>query len=264
MTVGPEADWTQIDRLTGITHQHRQAGMTKDTSERIGIENVRSPGRVVRVDATKYNAMKTAMLAVLPLQSPGLTVADVKQRLLPRLPEDLFPGGDRAGWWLKAVQLDLEAKGLIVREDTKPLRLRNCSEISRISEHHDAANATFDDIVAMATAELKPGCHALRSLIQSLDKNCHESVWPKLRIASYGVGPKKMTQHFAYIAVQSGHINLGFYHGAALPDPAPLLEGTGKALRHIKIRNVEAATEPALGKLLRLAILNRRPFADKT
>jgi hypothetical protein len=98
--------------------------MTKSTAERIGIENVMSPGRVVRVDAAKYTAMKTAMLAVLPTKSPGLTVADIKQRLLPRLPEDLFPGGDKAGWWLKAVQLDLEAKGLIVREETKPLRLR--------------------------------------------------------------------------------------------------------------------------------------------
>ena len=51
------------------------------------------------------------------------TVAEAKARLLPLLPEALFPGGDKAGWWLKGVQLDLEAKGLIAREATKPLRL---------------------------------------------------------------------------------------------------------------------------------------------
>ena len=39
------------------------------------------------------------------------------------LPHELFPGGAKAGWWAKTVQLDLEAKGVIVREKTRPLRL---------------------------------------------------------------------------------------------------------------------------------------------
>ena len=43
--------------------------------------------------------------------------------LLPRLPQDLFPGGDKAGWWLKCVQLDLEAKGVIARAAGAPVRL---------------------------------------------------------------------------------------------------------------------------------------------
>ena len=77
----------------------------------------------MRVDADKYNAMKRAILAVLPKSSPGLTVAELKTRLLPILPEDLFPAGAKAGWWLKGVQLDLEAKGLIARVNSKPLRL---------------------------------------------------------------------------------------------------------------------------------------------
>jgi hypothetical protein len=97
--------------------------MATRNSDRVGIENVNSPGRVVRVDAAKYEAMKTAMLAVLPKASPGLTVAELKQRVLPRLPNDLFQAGAKAGWWLKAVQLDLEAKRSMTREDTKPLRL---------------------------------------------------------------------------------------------------------------------------------------------
>jgi len=40
----------------------------------------------------------------------------------PHLSEELFPGGAKAGWWAKTVQLDLEAQGKWVREDTKPLR----------------------------------------------------------------------------------------------------------------------------------------------
>ena len=90
---------------------------------KIQIENVLQPGKTYSADAAKYAAMKTAVLAVLPNRSPGLTVADVQQRVLGHLPEDLFPGGAKSGWWMKAVQLDLEAKGIIRREKTSPVRL---------------------------------------------------------------------------------------------------------------------------------------------
>ena len=82
-------------------------------TERIAIENPNSPGRVTRVDAEKYRAMRDAIVAVLPAAGPGLTVKKLKQRVLPLLPASLFPGGAKAGWWLKAVQFDLEAKKLV-------------------------------------------------------------------------------------------------------------------------------------------------------
>lgn len=91
--------------------------------DRIEIRNAVSPGHVQRVDRRKYEAMRDALLQVLPAQAPGLTVAEAKAALLPLLPQDLFPGGEKAGWWLKAAQLDLEARGKIEREATKPLRL---------------------------------------------------------------------------------------------------------------------------------------------
>ncbi|MDD7970998.1 DUF6958 family protein [Roseinatronobacter alkalisoli] len=95
-------------------------------SDKIEVENIMSPGRVYRVNRAKYEAMRAALLSVLPKAAPGLTVAEAKMALLPLLPEALFPGGDKAGWWLKAAQLDLEAKGIIARENTKPLRLHLC------------------------------------------------------------------------------------------------------------------------------------------
>lgn len=92
-------------------------------AEKIEVENFTSPGSVTRVDKAKYEAMKRALLKVLPGRAPGLTVAEAKEKLLPFLDEALFPGGEKAGWWLKAVQLDLEAKGVVQRENSKPLRL---------------------------------------------------------------------------------------------------------------------------------------------
>ena len=41
---------------------------------------------------------------------------------------------------------------------------------------------------------------------------------------------------FAYVGVFKAHVNLGFFHGAHLDDPADILEGTGKRMRHIKLR----------------------------
>ena len=97
--------------------------MSKAVIERVEMLNATSPGHVVRVEKAKYDAMRGALLASVPAAAPGLTVAEIKARVLPLLPDDLFPGGAKAGWWLKGVQLDLEARGLIARENVKPLRL---------------------------------------------------------------------------------------------------------------------------------------------
>jgi hypothetical protein len=93
----------------------------------IEVENVNHPGSVKLLQADMYEAMKRAFLKVLPKTSPGLTVEEIQQCVLPHLPEELFPGGSKAGWWAKTVQLDLEAKGIVARERTKPLRLRRAS-----------------------------------------------------------------------------------------------------------------------------------------
>src|SRR5882672_177683 len=94
------------------------------TNKTINVENVNHPGHVRHVDADMYAAMKRALLKILPNTSPGLTLSELQQHLPAHLPEKLFPRGATAGWWAKTVQLDLEAKGIVAREKTKPLRLR--------------------------------------------------------------------------------------------------------------------------------------------
>jgi len=68
--------------------------------------------------------MRRAFLKILPRTSPGLTLAEISGRLIAHLPEELFSDGAKAGWWAKTVQLDLEAKHVVVREKARPLRLR--------------------------------------------------------------------------------------------------------------------------------------------
>ena len=91
-------------------------------ADRVTVENVNVPGYTTLVDGRMYRAMRQALLAALPASAPGLTQAEMREAVIPLLPPDLFPGGAKAGWWAKSVQLDLEAKGVLVREPGKPLR----------------------------------------------------------------------------------------------------------------------------------------------
>jgi hypothetical protein len=94
----------------------------KKSDEKIIVENINVPGHTTRVNKAMYEAMKGAMWKVLPPESPGLTQNEIREAVVSFLPDDLYPGGAKAGWWAKTVQLDQEAKGNIVREATKPLR----------------------------------------------------------------------------------------------------------------------------------------------
>jgi hypothetical protein len=58
---------------------------------------------------------------------------------------------------------------------------------------------------------------------------------------------------FAYVGVFKDHVNVGFFHGASLPDPAGLLEGTGKYMRHVKVKPGRAFDTPALEALITAA-----------
>ena len=41
---------------------------------------------------------------------------------------------------------------------------------------------------------------------------------------------------FAYVGIFTAHVNVGFFHGSGLPDPARMLQGTGRHMRHVKLR----------------------------
>ena len=58
---------------------------------------------------------------------------------------------------------------------------------------------------------------------------------------------------FAYVDVFTAHVNVGFFHGASLPDPARLLEGAGKFMRHVKLRPGTATNTAALSRLIEVA-----------
>jgi hypothetical protein len=58
---------------------------------------------------------------------------------------------------------------------------------------------------------------------------------------------------FGYVNVFTSHVNVGFFHGAALPDPDHLLQGSGKFMRHVKLRPGTVTDASSLRKLIEMA-----------
>ena len=63
---------------------------------------------------------------------------------------------------------------------------------------------------------------------------------------------------FAYVDAFTAHVNIGFFAGAALDDPAGLLQGAGKRMRHVKLRWGEPVNADALNKLIAAAYRDMR------
>jgi hypothetical protein len=63
---------------------------------------------------------------------------------------------------------------------------------------------------------------------------------------------------FAYVNAFKGHSSVGFFHGAGLPDPAGLLAGDGKRMRHVKLRPGRDLDDDALNALIAAAYADMR------
>lgn len=112
---------------------------------------------------------------------------------------------------------------------------------------------TFQDAIVSFEPEIQEIATALRDLMAKTMPGVTEVPWVKQKIIGYGVGPKKMSEHFCYIAPFKKHVNLGFFYGADLKDPNSLLEGSGKLLRHIKVKKLDQVKAAPLKALVKAA-----------
>jgi len=122
---------------------------------------------------------------------------------------------------------------------------------------------TFEDLMQIAEPAMQPIAQRLREIVVGVDPDFVEVVRLGDRAATFGVGPKKMSEGYVYIMPHKNWVNLGFYKGAILPDPKGLMEGTGAKLRHIKVRSLEAANQPAICTLVEKALAERKQALGK-
>ncbi|MGD1916557.1 MAG: hypothetical protein ACFCBV_10270 [Phycisphaerales bacterium] len=69
----------------------------------------------VNILQTKYDAIRDAILDTIPDDDLGVALSSIAKRIAPNLPADLFPKGKGITWYVMAVKLDLEARGVIER-----------------------------------------------------------------------------------------------------------------------------------------------------
>src|SRR6478609_3492727 len=109
--------------------------------------------------------------------------------------------------------------------------------------------ADIDRLLAEHTAELQAVERALRATIRSEDPDLVEQVDFGNKLIAFGRSMQMRGLLFAIIAHQRW-VNLQLADGADLPDPDGVIEGTGKRIRHVKIRSVEAASsDPVVGAI---------------
>ena len=116
---------------------------------------------------------------------------------------------------------------------------------------------SFDDLLQITSEDLQPIVRTLREAIFDVHPEACEVVRLGDRAATYGVGPRKMIDGYAYVLPHRAWVNLGFYRGASLPDPEGLLEGTGAKMRHVKIYTLADASGADIRALVEAALVER-------
>jgi hypothetical protein len=111
----------------------------------------------------------------------------------------------------------------------------------------------IDEYVEKKEPKIAVVAKGLRALMKKTVKGVTESVNP-WKIPTFEVeGP------MSFFMAGKKHVTFGFLRGALLKDPAGLLEGTGKSLRHVKLRSAADLKRPELKKLIGEAVkLNKK------
>jgi hypothetical protein len=111
----------------------------------------------------------------------------------------------------------------------------------------------IDAYVARKGGALEDVAKGLRRLMKKTVPGMKESVNPWKIPTFESNGP------MCFLSIGKNHVTFGFLCGTSLPDPTKLLEGTGKNLRHVKLRTSEDLRKPALKKLIQAAArLNKK------
>jgi hypothetical protein len=114
-------------------------------------------------------------------------------------------------------------------------------------EHHPAIDLWFSE----HSGELSVIAKRWFTLMRQCGDEVRELLHDGCPVACLGDAP------FAYVNIFTSHINVGFFHGVALPDPAHLLQGRGKFMRHVKLQPASDAAKSVATNVTNDAALTR-------
>jgi hypothetical protein len=122
----------------------------------------------------------------------------------------------------------------------------------------------IDRFLEAYSPDIRDLTNQVRALIASVSPDADENLKSGWKVIWYGFGPK-MPDQFAVVMPTRNHVGLGFAYGSDLPDPKGKLEGSGKRMRHVKLRTAADVADPALAALVRaqVALLRAERAAPK-
>ncbi|GAB4580670.1 MAG: hypothetical protein Fur0022_34120 [Anaerolineales bacterium] len=115
----------------------------------------------------------------------------------------------------------------------------------------------FEELFILLPVSITLITYRLRDVIEEAAPKGLETPIPKENHADYSLGPNRWDT-FCYLSPLEKHVQLGFYYGDALPDPASLLVYEGKRTRHVKIHTLAEAEQPEIRTLILAATQERK------
>lgn len=104
----------------------------------------------------------------------------------------------------------------------------------------------------------------LRAIVIDELAPCYENIYDAYSAVAIGYGTsEKFSDGICHLAVYARGVNLGFNQGALLDDPDEVLQGTGKRIRHISLKNEADLTRPEIRQFLKRALALAREDARK-
>ena len=110
----------------------------------------------------------------------------------------------------------------------------------------------FDEFLRSYPPEVQAVCQKLRDLVKSTTPEVREVLYASQNHIAFSLTEAVMDQ-VIYLVPMNGYVRLGFFWGGKLPDQNRILTGTGKRLRHVKIRTVKEVDQPGLKDLIEAA-----------
>ena len=118
-------------------------------------------------------------------------------------------------------------------------------------------DAGFDRVLEGNAPDVIATAHALRAAVKAAMPDVVEQVDFGNGLLAFGRSMAMRDLLFAIIPHRA-HVNLQLADGVDLPDPNGLIEGTGKRIRHVKVRSAEAAASPAIREIVNAQIEQRK------
>lgn len=132
---------------------------------------------------------------------------------------------------------------------------------------HQAAEKVLHELMSDRTDGVVDVALATRSAVHKAAKKaaqeCCEMIYSGYCVSDAFSFTGKLGQGFIHIATYANHVNLGFNHGVDLPDPKNVLQGTGKAIRHVRVNAIADLKTKPVKDLINAAVAQGLEMAEE-